>query len=167
MNPPPFFYINYDRRLLFYRVEIPKRKRRKEDQKLKTYPSSFALILQCLFRVLSGGLNVVDGVFHIVLDPIDHFTLYSSSSQRHIKDNRYVFGDIKSACVPCLCLNAYLVLDQHGHVHKHVMQLADRVLQFHNVGVASLNVRQRLPGLLRLHNDLKKKRPEQCKLWPN
>jgi hypothetical protein len=33
--------------------------------------------------------------------------------------------------------------------------------------VASLNVRQRLPGLLRLHNDLKKKRPEQCKLWPN
>lgn len=36
------------------------------------------------------------------------------------------------------------------------MQLADRVLQFHNVGVASLNVRQRLPGLLRLHNDLKK-----------
>jgi hypothetical protein len=32
--------------------------------------------------------------------------------------------------------------------------------------VASLNVRQRLPGLLRLHNDLKK-RPEQCKLWPN
>lgn len=34
------------------------------------------------------------------------------------------------------------------------MQLADRVLQFHNVGVASFNVRQRLPGLLRLHNDL-------------
>jgi hypothetical protein len=35
------------------------------------------------------------------------------------------------------------------------MQLANRVLQFHYVGVASFNVRQRLPGLLRLHNDLK------------
>lgn len=49
-----------------------------------TYPSSFALILQRLLRILSGGLNVVDGVFDVVFDPINHFTLY---------DNNYDYDD--------------------------------------------------------------------------
>lgn len=48
-------------------------------------------------------------------------------------------------------VTADLTLDQHGHVHEHVVQLADAGLQFDDVGVPRLDVRQRLLRLLRLH----------------
>jgi hypothetical protein len=51
-------------------------------------------------------------------------------------------------------MSSDLILDEHGHVHKHVVQLSDRILQLHNVGVSRFNVGQRLARLLRLHYDL-------------
>ena len=50
---------------------------------------------------------------------------------------------------------AYLTLNQHRHVHEHVVHLANARLQFDDVVVARLNVLQRLLGLLRLHDDLR------------
>lgn len=47
-----------------------------------------------------------------------------------------------------------LTLDEHGHVHEHVVQLADGRLQLDDIGVPRLDVRQRLLRLLRLHYDL-------------
>ena len=49
---------------------------------------------------------------------------------------------------------SHLTLHKHGHVHKHIVQLSYRVLQLHDVVVSRLNVRQSLPRLLRLHDDL-------------
>lgn len=48
----------------------------------------------------------------------------------------------------------YLALDQHGHVNKHVMQLADAVFQLDDLGVSGLDLVQGLLGHLRVHFDL-------------
>ena len=47
----------------------------------------------------------------------------------------------------------YLTLDQHCHVHEHVVQLLDGGLQLDDVGVPSLDVRQGLLGRRRVHDD--------------
>lgn len=44
-----------------------------------------------------------------------------------------------------------LTLDQHCHVHEHVVELADGSLQLDDVGVSRLDVGERLFRLLRLH----------------
>ena len=49
----------------------------------------------------------------------------------------------------------YLILHQHGHVHEHVVQFTDRVLQLHDVGVTGFDIGQSLSSLLRFHNNLK------------
>lgn len=48
----------------------------------------------------------------------------------------------------------YLRLDEHGHVHEHVVQLLDAVLQLDDVIVTRLDVLQRLLGLTRVRQDL-------------
>lgn len=48
----------------------------------------------------------------------------------------------------------YLTFDQHRHVHEHVVQFSDRVLQFDDVGVSCFNVGKSLFSLLCFHNDL-------------
>lgn len=49
---------------------------------------------------------------------------------------------------------AHLTLHKHRHVHEHVMELPDWSLQFDNVFMSSLDVRQGLFGLLGLHDNL-------------
>ena len=51
-------------------------------------------------------------------------------------------------------LGTHLALHKHGHVHEHVMQLTDAVLQLNDLTVPSLNLAE---GLLRnagVHDDL-------------
>lgn len=49
----------------------------------------------------------------------------------------------------CAFLQAsYLILHQHGDVHKHVMELLDAALQPHNVLVPTLNLTEGLLGNL-------------------
>lgn len=48
----------------------------------------------------------------------------------------------------------YLTLDQHRHVHEHVVEFSNRVLQLDNVGVSSFDVGKCLFCLLCLHDDL-------------
>lgn len=48
----------------------------------------------------------------------------------------------------------YLALHQHGHVHKHVMQLTDAGFQFDDLIVPRLDFVQRLLCHLRVHFDL-------------
>lgn len=53
-----------------------------------------------------------------------------------------------------VCLRArYLILHQHGDVHKHVMELLDAALQPHDVLVPTLNLAEGLLGNLGV-NDL-------------
>lgn len=52
--------------------------------------------------------------------------------------------------VPLLCV--YLVLNQHGDVHKHVMELFDAAFQSHDVFVTSFNLIQGLLVDLRVHD---------------
>ena len=47
-----------------------------------------------------------------------------------------------------------LALDEHGHVHEHVVQFLDGLLQLHDVIVTRLDVLERLLGLLRVCDDL-------------
>lgn len=42
---------------------------------VKTYPASFALVSKRFLRVLCCSLDIIHGVFDMVLDTIDHFTL--------------------------------------------------------------------------------------------
>lgn len=49
----------------------------------------------------------------------------------------------------------YLILHQHGNVHKHVVKLLDAALQPHDVLVPSLDLAEGLLGNLRV-NDLEK-----------
>jgi len=60
---------------------------------------------------------------------------------------------------------ADLALDQHGHVHEHLVQFTNTWLKFHDVIVSCLNVLQWLPSLLRLRNYLLTHAPlqPQCK----
>lgn len=48
----------------------------------------------------------------------------------------------------------YLTLDQHRHVHEHVVEFSNRVLQLDDVGVSSFDVGKCLFCLLCLHDDL-------------
>ena len=45
---------------------------------------------------------------------------------------------------------SYLILHQHGDVHKHVMELLDAALQPHDVLVPTLNLTECLLGNLRV-----------------
>ena len=47
----------------------------------------------------------------------------------------------------------YLTLDQHSHVHEHVVQLLDGRLQLDDVRVPRLDVCQRLLCCSRVHDD--------------
>lgn len=47
---------------------------------------------------------------------------------------------------------AYLVLDQHGNIDKHVVELFDATFQPHDVLVTSLNLIQGLLVDFRVHN---------------
>lgn len=49
--------------------------------------------------------------------------------------------------------SSYLILHQHGDVHKHVMELLDAALQPHDVFVPTLNLAEGLLGDLGV-NDL-------------
>lgn len=46
----------------------------------------------------------------------------------------------------------YLILNQHGDVNKHVMQLFDATFQSHDIFVTSLNLIQGLLVDLRVHD---------------
>lgn len=45
---------------------------------------------------------------------------------------------------------SYLILHQHGDVHKHVMELLDAALQPHDILVPTLNLTEGLLGNLRV-----------------
>lgn len=47
----------------------------------------------------------------------------------------------------------YLALDQHGHIHEHVMQFPNRVLQFNNISMTCFDISKSLFGLMRIHNN--------------
>lgn len=51
-------------------------------------------------------------------------------------------------------ISSNLTLDEHGHVHKHVVQLSNTVLELHNVLVTRLDIGERLFGRLRVHDNL-------------
>lgn len=52
----------------------------------------------------------------------------------------------------CVCVCVYLVLNQHGDIDKHVMELFDAAFQPHDVFVTSLNLIQGLLVDLRVHD---------------
>lgn len=52
-------------------------------------------------------------------------------------------------------MRSYLTLDQHGHIHKHIVELPDRVFELNDVSVTRFDVRESLFCLLRLHDDLR------------
>ena len=58
-------------------------------------------------------------------------------------------------------MHSHLRFDKHGHVHEHVVQLLDALLQLHDVVVSRLDVLQRLARLRRVGQDLKKRSCEQ------
>lgn len=58
------------------------RKERERVREFVVYPSSLALIFEGLFRILSGCLNIVHRMFHMVLDPINHLTLHEDDKMR-------------------------------------------------------------------------------------
>ena len=86
----------------------------------------------------------------------------------HRKDSYHTPAPFRTAtlshsahsAVPQLFL--YLTLDEHGHVHEHVVELLDRGLQLDNVGVSGLNVRQRLLRGCRVHDNSLKIKPDVC-----
>lgn len=55
--------------------------------------------------------------------------------------------------MPAFLRASYLILHQHGNVHKHVMELLDAALQPHDVLVPTLNLAEGLLGNLGV-NDL-------------
>ena len=53
--------------------------------------------------------------------------------------------------------DAHLWLNQHGHVHEHVVQLLDALLQLHDVVVSRFDVLQWLSRLRRVGENLRRK----------
>ena len=47
-----------------------------------THPPGLGLILECLLGVLGGGLHVIHGVLHVVLDTVYHLPLQHQSDYR-------------------------------------------------------------------------------------
>ena len=43
-----------------------------------THPPGLGLVLECLLGVLGGGLHVIHGVLHMVLDTVYHLPLHTS-----------------------------------------------------------------------------------------
>ena len=52
-----------------------KKNLKKNEKNGWTYSSGLTLILDGLFRVLLGSFDVVHGLLHVVLDPVNQFTL--------------------------------------------------------------------------------------------
>lgn len=86
-------------------------------------------------------------MLHVVLDSVDHLALQSSGSQS-VSQPASHRGRYRAGAV------SHLALHQHGHVHKHVVQLADAVLKLDDLGVSRLDLVQRLLGHLGVHLDL-------------
>ena len=69
--------------------EIEKKKREKKTKKqdtlvasqrkncICTHPSRFTLIFESLLGILCGCLHVIHSMFHVVLNAVDHLTLYA------------------------------------------------------------------------------------------
>lgn len=50
--------------------------------------------------------------------------------------------------------STHLALHQHGHVHEHIVQLPDAVLQLDDLTVSGLYLAQGLLGNAGVHDDL-------------
>lgn len=48
----------------------------------------------------------------------------------------------------------YLTLDQHSHIHEHIVQFSYRIFQFDNIGVPGFNISKCLFGLMCIHDNL-------------
>ena len=84
----------------------------------------------------------------MILNPVNHLSLHDDESI--IKMLACYEGELPPLV---LVQSTCLTLNQHGHIHEHVVQLLDGRLQLNDVRVPRLYVCQRLLGRGSVHDD--------------
>ena len=112
---------------------------------MTTNPSGLPLVFHGLFGVLYCFLDVLQRTWDVEFDSVDHFSLNEDDiCQAGLKSR-----DHQSA------LN-YLWLDQHCHVHEHIVQFSNWIFQLDNIRMTGFNIGQCLFGLLCVRHNLNK-----------
>lgn len=82
---------------------------------------------------------------------------YKSVSRFCDIDSDTMWQTEHTAAVSSAVSEAHLALHQHGHIHEHIVQLTDAVLQFDDFTVPRLNLIHGLFTDVAVHDDLKQK----------
>lgn len=82
---------------------------------------------------------------------------YKSVSRFCDIDSDTMWHTEHTAAVSSAVSEAHLALHQHGHIHEHIVQLTDAVLQFDDFTVPRLNLIHGLFTDVAVHDDLKQK----------
>lgn len=108
-----------------------------------THPTRLLLVSVGLDYIACSLIEIVFCLVNLMFYAINQSTLQSGHQLRTITKIRRKLWSIH-----------YLILDHHRHIHEHVVQFFDWILQFDDVSVSRLNISERLFGLVRVHDNL-------------